>query len=114
MYIIFYFYYYQFIGKSFTEFIPDYNKNSNDKQIKELEKKLNNEILRNKKLEEENKILKEENMIFKNELNNNNNLKLELDKIINENKKLKNDLLKANKALNNIEDENVVQLIKIE
>ena len=46
-------------------------------------------------------------MKFKNDLNNHDKLKLELDKIINENKKLKNDLLKANKFLNNIGNNNI-------
>ena len=63
-------------------------------------------------MEEENKILKEENIKLKNELNNYNKLKIELDKIINENKKLKNDLLKANKGLNNIVNNNEILNLK--
>ena len=46
-------------------------------------------------------------MKFKNDLNNHDKLKLELDKIINENKKLKNALLKANKIISNIENNNI-------
>ena len=60
------------------DFIPQQNK--------ELEKKLNDEILKNKKLEEENRQLKEKlNIINQN--------------YTNEIEKLKSDLLKANKII---------------
>ena len=65
------------------DFIPQQNK--------ELEKKLNDEILKNKKLEEENRQLKEKlNIINQN--------------YTNEIEKLKSDLLKANKIISNFQN----------
>ena len=45
-----YFFILQYQSNTFTDFIPKYKKNNN-----ELQNKLNDEILKNKKLEEENK-----------------------------------------------------------
>ena len=61
--------------KTFTDFIPNYKN--------ELEKKLKEEIEKNKRLEEENKKLKDEN------------------------EKLKSDLLKANKIISGIQNNQI-------
>ena len=69
------------------DFIPQQNK--------ELEKKLNDEILKNKKLEEENRQLKEKlNIINQN--------------YTNEIEKLKSDLLKANKIISNFQNNQLI------
>ena len=69
------------------DFIPQQNK--------ELEKKLNDEILKNKKLEEENRQLKEKlNIINQN--------------YTNEIEKLKSDLLKANKIISSFQNNQLI------
>ena len=76
----------QFKSKTFTDFIPNYkkeNKNNDQKVDNDLEKKLKYEIEKNKRLEEENKKLK------------------------NENEKLKSDLLKANKIISGIQNNQI-------
>ena len=113
----------QFTAETFTEFIPNYS----NIQIKELnqnnkilENKLNEEIIKNNNLKEENKKLLQENMKLKEELNknnklkidldncikDNNKLKLDLDNYIKDNNKLKDELLKANKIIANIGNNN--------
>ena len=86
----------QYQSNTFIDFIPKYKNNNND-----LQNKLNNEILKNNKLEEENKKLKEE-------LNNNkiviDKLKIELEKYKNDNQKLKDDLFKSNKIISGIQN----------
>ena len=69
------------------DFIPQQNK--------ELEKKLNDEILKNRKLEEENRQLKEKLNI----INHN---------YTNEIEKLKSDLLKANKIISNFQNNQLI------
>jgi len=85
----------------------------------ELKKKLNDEKIKNKKLDKENKDLKESlNKINQNHLNEMNKikseldkykkkkekLKSELDKYKNENEKLKQDLIKVNKIISGIDN----------
>ena len=77
------------------------SKNNYKKEDNTLEKKLNEEILKNKRLEEENKKLKDNLNTITNE---NKNLKLELEKLKLENNKLKSELLKSNKIISNIQN----------
>ena len=115
----------QFSANTFTEFIPssiNYKINELNQNNQILENKLNQEIIKNKNLKEENNKLLQENIKLKEELNENNKLKIELDNYtkdnnklkldldnyIKENNKLKDDLLKANKIIANIGNNNTI------
>jgi len=102
--------------KTFTDFIPNYKKETN---IATLEKNLNEEIIKNKRLEEENKKLKDNLSIITQNYNNENEklkleleklkidnekLKLELGKLKIDNERLKSELIKANKIISNIQN----------
>ena len=93
--------FFQFKSNSFIDFIPNYRKNNNaqiniqdkNEQIKinsELEQKLRTEIEKNKKLEDEIKKLKDSQKIYKEE-----------------NKKLNEDLVKAKKIIEGIQNNQI-------
>ena len=112
IYLLFLFFY--FTANSFTDFIPNYNNSFQNKIIQNsqiipinnnnLNEKLNNEIIKNQKLEYEIKKLKNESNNYINELNllknNIQQLKIENNNIKNENNNLK--LLLNNKQNNEI------------
>ena len=76
----------------------NYSNQTNLESIKDLENKYNEEVNKNKKLEEENKILKEKiNNITKSHSE-------EIDKLKEEINKLNNNLLKANKIISNYQN----------
>ena len=82
---------FKFTAKSFTEFIPQSNLNTDNiktsNEINELKNKLNEVNIMNNSFKDKNKRLESENIKLKNELNitnnANNKLKLELEKIKN-------------------------------
>ena len=90
----------QFKSNTFTDFIPNYKN--------ELEKKLKDEIEKNKRLEEENKKLKDNiNNINQNKINEIEKYKSQLEKLKTENEKLKSDLFKANKIISGIQNNQI-------
>ena len=80
---------------------------------------MNDEISKNKKLEEENKKIKDDlNKLTQNQLNEINKLKTELEKYKKENERLNNELMKANKIIfglkNNQIDNNELKQLREE
>ena len=121
MYIIILFF--QYKSKSFIDFIPNFKQNNNAPNNIQIEKKLNDEILKNKKLESEinrsNNII---NQINQNESNQIRKLKDEIEKYKNkcdiykkeienlkkENIKLNEELSKSNKIIGAIQNNKIV------
>ena len=104
---VYYIYFnYQFTAKTFTEFIPNYHKDINSKQISQnnnlIQKKLDDEKTKGKRLEKEIQSSKKKyneqtdevinlKKIIQNLKNENNNLKNENNNLKNENNNLKNE-----------------------
>ena len=121
MYIIILFF--QYKSKSFIDFIPNFKQNNNAPNNIQIEKKLNDEILKNKKLESEiNRLNNIINQINQNESNQIRKLKDEIEKYKNkcdiykkeienlkkENIKLNEELLKSNKIIGAIQNNKIV------
>ena len=93
---IYNFYFYQFQSESFTDFIPNLKKEKKTKN----ESNINEEIQKNKILEEEIKKLKDNlNTIRQNQTIEVNRLKTEFEQLKSENEKLKSELFRANKII---------------
>ena len=121
MYIIILFF--QYKSKSFIDFIPNFKQNNNAPNNIQIEKKLNDEILKNKKLESEiNRLNNIINQINQNESNQIRKLKDEIEKYKNkcdiykkeienlkkENIKLNEELSKSNKIIGAIQNNKIV------
>ena len=121
MYIIILFF--QYKSKSFINFIPNFKQNNNAPNNIQIEKKLNDEILKNKKLESEiNRLNNIINQINQNESNQIRKLKDEIEKYKNkcdiykkemenlkkENIKLNEELSKSNKIIGAIQNNKIV------
>ena len=88
------------------------NNENNFQSSNILENKCNEELSKNKKLEEENQKLRQKlNKIIQNNIDEINKLKDELNQIRKENDKLKNDLFKANKIIANFKNDKIPKII---
>ena len=115
---IIYFNYIKFTAKTFTEFMFNYKNNikiQNNQNYNDLLQQLNNEKLKNKKLEEEIQRLKNISQNQLNELNilknENNNLKQNLSNINQSNQKNNNEINKLKKII--IQKEKEINELKL-